>query len=403
MKRLAIVVHRCHDSVAAGSEALAWQYARLLQGPFEVEVLTTTALDYVRWDNVLPEGLELHQGIKVRRFAVTIGRSGYWHELHQRLRDDHRLFCREEGQTLGPHRGRWTVALQEEFIRQQGPYSTRLFDYLETHSGEFVAILFITYVYPTTYFGLLSQLDSRKLLVPTLHDEPAAYLTAFRDMAGCAASLIWLTDAERRLGHRLWGDLPGSVVALPVDTTPVKPERGQSPYLLYCGRIDSQKGCEQLLQSFLAFKTRRPSDLKLVLTGDDHMGLPAHPDIDYRGHVTVEEKARLMAGAELFVMPSAHESFSIATLEAMGQGTPALVNGACPVLVDHVQRSGGGLTYQGDAGFQEALQSLLGSPERRAVMGQAARAYVIERYNSARVRDQLIQAIMPEPAAFRAA
>ena len=38
------------------AEALAWQYASLLKGDYEVDVLTTTAVDAAYWANALPEG-----------------------------------------------------------------------------------------------------------------------------------------------------------------------------------------------------------------------------------------------------------------------------------------------------------------------------------------------------------
>jgi len=349
---------------------------------------------------VLPAGLERRQGVNVRRFPVTIGRSGYWHHLHQRLQEDHRLFAEtgESGRTgtpnlLGPRCGAWTVALQEEFIRHQGPHSEPLLRYLEEHGTDYHAVLFITYVYPTTYFGLDCVPPERCLLVPTLHDEPAAYLQAFRSMAHGVRSVLWLTEAEQRLGTRLWGPLPGRVVAMPVHTAPVAPARESTPYLLYCGRIDEEKGCGQLIQSFLAFKEAHPSDLRLVLTGDDQLGVPRHAAIDYRGFVSAEQMYALMAGATVFVMPSRRESFSVATLEAMAQGTPVLANGACEVLADHVRDSGAGRTYRDHPGFRARLEELLADPARLREMGLKGRAYVVANYTMEGVRDRLLQAI----------
>jgi glycosyltransferase involved in cell wall biosynthesis len=393
MKRIAIVVHRCHESIAAGSEALAWQYARLLNSTYAVDVLTTTAVDYVSWANVLPAGLERRQGITVRRFPVTVGRSGYWHGLHQRLREDYNVFARPEGRLLGPQCGAWTVALQEEFIRHQGPHSEPLLRYLESHGSEYHTVLFITYVYPTTYFGLGCVSPEQSLLVPTLHDEPAAHLEAYRSMAQGVRSVLWLTEAEQRLGTRLWGPLPGRVVAMPVHTEPVAPAREPTPYLLYCGRIDEEKGCGQLIQSFLAFKESHPSDLRLVLTGDDQLGVSKHPALDCRGFVSAEEMYALMAGATLFVMPSRLESFSLATLEALAQGTPVLVNGACEILTDHVQHSGAGRTYRDHAGFRARLEELLAEPARLKELGAKGREYVLAHYTDSGVRQRLVEAI----------
>src|SRR5205085_193418 len=199
----------------------------------------------------------------------------------------------------------------------------------------------------------------RCLLVPTLHDEPAAYLQVYQMMAQGVRGILWLTEAEQRLGTRLWGNLPGCVTAMPVATEPAEPAREPSPYLLYCGRIDEEEGCGQLIHSFLAFKERQPSDLRLVLTGDDQLGVPPQPAVEYRGFVSAAEKSALMAGATLFVMPSRLESFSLATLEALAQGTPVLVNGACEILADHVRASGAGRTYRDHPGFCARLEEML--------------------------------------------
>ena len=73
MSRIGIVVQRCHESVVGGAEALAWQYASLLKDDYEVDVLTTTAVDAAYWANALPEGVEMRDGITIRRFHVDIG------------------------------------------------------------------------------------------------------------------------------------------------------------------------------------------------------------------------------------------------------------------------------------------------------------------------------------------
>jgi hypothetical protein len=85
MSRVAIVVQRYHESVVGGSESLAWHYATLLRDAYEVDLLTTTAVDISDWANVLPEGSTAKDGVNIIRFPVTIGRSAYWGQLHRRL------------------------------------------------------------------------------------------------------------------------------------------------------------------------------------------------------------------------------------------------------------------------------------------------------------------------------
>jgi glycosyltransferase involved in cell wall biosynthesis len=388
-ERIAIVIQRFHETIVGGSEALASQYAHLLKDNFQVDILTTTALDYVTWPNDLPEGDEMFNGICVRRFRVSIGRSDYWHRLNQRLQQ---MFF-NEGSANDYFHAPWSLALQEEYIRHQGPYSQNLFDFLKHSWQDYSAIIFTTYLYPTTYFGIKQVPPSRSILIPTLHNEPNAYFSVYRYQYQSVSTCLWLTNAERQLGESVWGRLPGEVTAMHVNVEPYEPYKSDYPYLLYSGRIESSKGCETLFQFFLKFKQDYTSNLRLVLTGKRISEIPNHSDIDFRGYVSAEEKFQLMAGACLFVMPSPYESFSIVTLEAMAQKTPVLVNAGCEVLVEHVNRSGGGRLYNNYEEFARNLRELITNPQKRLTLGQQGRDYVVQNFSEQGVRDRLLQVI----------
>ncbi|HEV2705656.1 MAG TPA: glycosyltransferase [Pyrinomonadaceae bacterium] len=393
-RRVAIVVQRCHPHIVGGSEALAWQWATLLRETYETEVLTTRALDYSTWANVLPAGVEEREGVRVRRFDVTTGRSHYWGRLYARLLKDFQAQGGGGAHKLGrPRFLPWSAALQEEFIRQQGPYSAPMLDYLRTHQDEYRAIIFVTYLYPTAYFGLRETHAHTALFAPTLHDEPPAYLAAYRHAARRASELLWLTDAERRLGEGLWGELPGRVVSMAVETRPRVPVEEAAPYVLYCGRIDPNKGCARLFEHFARFKDEHPSDLRLVLIGEQSLPIPARPDVEYRGFATHEEKFALMAGALLFVMPSDNESFSIVTMEAMAQSTPVLSSGGSEVLVDHVLHSGAGRVYRDYETFAASLTELLADRDAWRERGARGRVYTVARYSAEHVRARLVAAV----------
>jgi len=393
MKRIAIVVQRCHESIVGGSEALAWQYAKVLSHDFQVDIVTTTALEYKTWANVLSPGVETEQGVNIHRFPVTIGRTDYWHKLHERLLRDFQYLAPRQAHSENERRIPWSIALQEEFIRRQGPYSEPLISFLRERCNEYQSIILVTYLYPTTYFSLAQVPASRTLLVPTLHDEPPAYLSAYKYMAHRVRSLIWLTNAEKLLGKRLWGELPGRVVSMSVETKPHSPYQSKYPYLLYCGRIDSSKGCNELMNLFIQFKKDYPSNLRLILTGKAEVEILPHPDIDFRGFVSPEEKFEFMAGASIFVMPSPYESFSIVTLEAMAQRTPVLVNGSCQVLVEHVALSQGGMIYQDYESFSKAIQKLMNNQNQLAEMSELARKYVVANYTCDSIKQRLIEEI----------
>jgi glycosyltransferase involved in cell wall biosynthesis len=173
-----------------------------------------------------------------------------------------------------------------------------------------------------------------------------------------------------------------------------------APYLLYCGRVDPNKGCRELFEYFMAFKQKHPGKLRLIITGIDDMRVPEHEDIEFRGFVSAEEKFRLMAGAMLFVMPSPNESFSIVTLEAMAQNTPVLANSASTVLADHIKDSGAGYVYSDYESFAHALHQLSLNKEMLTTLGNKGREYVLSRYQTERIRQSLIDAVESCTAKF---
>src|SRR5260370_13872229 len=157
MSKVAIVVQRCQESIVGGSESLAWQYATLLKDEYEVEVLSTTAMETAYWSNVLPAGTEVREGIGIHRFHVDIGYSQYRSELFGRMMQDFERFG--VGKHRAPNGGTkhlpWSISLQEEMVKHIGPYSSSLITFLRAHWSDYRAIIVVTYVYPTAYFSLL--------------------------------------------------------------------------------------------------------------------------------------------------------------------------------------------------------------------------------------------------------
>ncbi len=394
--RIAIVVPRCHERLVGGAEALAWQYAQLLSAKYAVEVLTSTAFDYMRWDNDLKAGVEQRDGITIRRFHVARGRTPYFHSLHKNMLD---AFPRSKGNAPA-QRYCWPEALEEEFIRAQGPNCPELSEFLAAHGDDYAAVFFLPYLYPPTLDGIRAMRHRRWALIPALHDEPPAYLKTFARMARSAPRVLWNAEAERRLGARIWNVADGNVVAMTVATALVAPAVEQKPYLLYCGRIDVSKGCAQLLEGFEVFKSAHPrSDLQLILTGNDVLGVGNRRDVQYLGFVEEQRKFELMAGAVAFVQPSPYESLSIVLLEAMAQRTPVIVNGQCEVLVDHVNDSGSGVIYRNQGEFVAAIESMLSlKPKKRELLGDKARDYVLRNYS----REQIAARLAAEVEALAA-
>lgn len=410
--KIAIVVQRYHEDVTGGAETAARYYANLLKSDFTVNVLTTTATDFTTWENALPGGHTIENGIHVDRFPVNSGRGESWDNLLEHLirfwKGRRSIF---PDASIRERLIDWPLALQEEWIRQQGPHSRDLIRFLAEHSHEYHKIIFFTYLYSPTYFGSYETKKKQSILVSTLHDEIPAYLSAFGFMADRFSLHLWNTEQEKEFSEQLWGKRNGSVIGYGISV----PEESdlislrslssagriqeitrtkQNEFLLYSGRIDVGKGCADMIQRFIRWKSAMDEtdvNWKLVLTGKLHMDLPQRDDIVYAGFVSEEDKQLLMANARVFILPSPMESLSIALLEAMSFGTPALVNGESPVLQNHAVKSEGALFYRNEEEFIRSLNQLIDDTGFHDSLAANARKYVQSHYDPDRMKSRLLE------------
>jgi glycosyltransferase involved in cell wall biosynthesis len=149
--------------------------------------------------------------------------------------------------------------------------------------------------------------------------------------------------------------------------------------VLYGGRIDPGKGCEELIQYFTEY-VKDGGDATLVLMGAKLMVLPEEPFIRFAGRLSDRERLQALEAATVVVCPSPYESLSLLALEALSVGTPVLANARCAVLVEHCVRSNGGLFYADRDEFVESLKLLVGDDRLRAALGRNGVEYVRENY-----------------------
>ncbi|OFW50223.1 MAG: hypothetical protein A3G77_09640 [Acidobacteria bacterium RIFCSPLOWO2_12_FULL_68_19] len=370
--KLAFVVQRYGASVAGGSEAHCRGLAERLSPRHEITVLTTCASDYVTWANEFPPGRSVENGVAVLRFPVTRQRRM---SVFADLSDE--VF---EG---GSPRER-----QEEWFRENGPDTPALLEHLRANGREFDLVVFWTYRYFQSYFGLPLVAD-RAVLVPTAEEDAAINLDVLPDFFDKPAGFVFLTPEEERLvSDRTYRAPRLSIVAgigvapVPDDPIPRSPlETLGIPdrYLLYLGRVDRNKGCDALLDNFQHYAATRP-EVTLVLAGPAKMRIPDHPQIRALGYVADAVREALLAHARALVVPSWYESLSIVLLEAWNHAVPALVNGRCKVLAGQVTRANGGLYYMFPAEFDEAAEYLLNHAAGRDALGRQGLAYVEREY-----------------------
>ncbi|NTV64350.1 MAG: glycosyltransferase family 4 protein [Oscillochloris sp.] len=255
-----------------------------------------------------------------------------------------------------------------------------------------VRFVFLPYPFPTTFWGM-RLVPERSYLLACLHDEPYARYHTYRHMFRCARGMIANSYPEAALARALY-DLPEARICVAGEGISLTPcgdgarfrQRhglGDTPLLLYAGRRDATKNVPLLLAYTREYWARRGGPLRLALMGTRDLDLatagytPGLADMVLDlGFQNEQEKVDAYAAADVFMMPSLYESFSIVLMEAWLQGTPALVHADCAVTADHARRSGGGLVFGSFGEFAAALDILLSRPDLRRTLGARGRAYV---------------------------
>jgi glycosyltransferase involved in cell wall biosynthesis len=175
--------------------------------------------------------------------------------------------------------------------------------------------------------------------------------------------------------------VPGRIVAVSSSDSPIK-------------------GVKVLLEAVAKLRTGR--DVELVVVGKPNPDGPVSravrdlalgDAVRFVSGLTDEGIATLLASAEIAVVPSLYEGFSIPAVEAMACATPLIASraGALPEVVgtDGVSAV---LVEPGDpAELADALGALFDDEERRAAIGVAGRARVESSYTWRRVAEAMVE------------
>ena len=402
--KLGFIIQRYGTEILGGSEYHCRLIAERLATRHQVEVLTTCARDYITWNNEYPESPDRIRGVTVRRFASV------------RTRDIESFNRYSDWIFANPH----TREDEMEWLKQQGPWCPALLEYLSRNQASYDALIFFTYLYAPTVLGLQIA-PARSILVPTAHDEPAIHLSIYQQVFSLPAAIAYNTEVERTFLtthfpiRAVAEETVGCGVDLPqhqayprqaeaeapkaaegADEGEAEAPRARShltmrgatfrrrhrlhgPFVLYGGRIEKGKGCEELIEYFSTY-VREGGDASLALMGVKLMPLPEEPFINFAGLLSERERFQALEAATVVVVPSPYESLSLLALEAFAVGTPILANARSDVLVNHCLRSNAGLFYADRHEFTECLQLLVADERLRAAMGQNGRDYIRKHY-----------------------
>ena len=371
--KIAVVVQRYGHAVNGGAELHARYIAEHLARHAQVEVLTTCATDYVTWRNELQPGVESMNGVAVRRFRVKHERD----PLVFGKRSD-RVF--EQRHSLGD---------ELDWLDAEGPTSPGLVDYIAKHAADYDYCLFFSYRYYHAYYGARAA-GRRAILVPTAERDETIGLSIFQPLFRSVRAIMYNSPEERAMIHAVAGNesVPGVVVGVGSDV-PNNPQAARfrqrynvrGPFAVYVGRIDQNKGCNELFTFFQAYLKDPAGKLSLILIGNTLLPIPEHKRIRHLGFLNDADKFDAMAAADVLIMPSYYESLSMVALEAWALGRPVLANGRCDVLKGQCLRSNAGLFYETLGEFIGTLEAIEQHRWLAGSLGRNGRQYFRDHYD----------------------
>ncbi|HEX9876074.1 MAG TPA: glycosyltransferase family 4 protein [Gammaproteobacteria bacterium] len=169
---------------------------------------------------------------------------------------------------------------------------------------------------------------------------------------------------------------------------PIRREPRSTVSAICVARLIKRKGAEDAMR---AMKLMKNQSLRLDLVGlgpreskmralADELGIADR--VVFRGHLKGEDLARAYQEADIFLLPSLSESFSMALLEGMASGLPVVATkvGGIPELVE--DGANGFLVPCGDPErLAAALDRLVESRELRARLGSNNRHKIEQAYD----------------------
>ena len=173
----------------------------------------------------------------------------------------------------------------------------------------------------------------------------------------------------------------------------------QKRVILFLGRIHHGKGLDILAQA-LSKIIKSDDNIFLLIVGPDEGGYKVKAEsifkkenilnkVLFTGMLTGKEKLAVLSRADLFVLPSYSEGFSVTVLEAMACKLPVIITNRCNF--PEVARVKAGRIVEPDVGqLSKAIFELINNPELCQKMGENGERLIIEKYTWDKIANQMI-------------
>lgn len=190
---------------------------------------------------------------------------------------------------------------------------------------------------------------------------------------------------------------------------PVECSADQMPVLLCISWMEKnniERKCIREVVSALDILYAQGVEAKLLLVGrpgpgyaefqEFVSGMACAKNIEFKGHVTEEEKINLLRTSTVYVSPTLYEGFGVAIAESLATGCPVITskNGAVPEVVG---RCAVFVDPTSPQSIAQAIQYLLENPAIRLRLANLGRRRVVSRYSYRKHSERLAAAVLSLP------
>lgn len=374
--RIGFVTPWFGENIPGGAEMeLRGIASHLSEAGENVEILTTCVKEFLSdWNtDYYKQGEYKFNNIIIRRFKVRKRDVKAFDKVNYKLMNNMVISFEEEKIYI------------EEMIN-----SPELYEYIRNHCDEYDVLVFIPYMFGTTYYGV-QICPEKSVLIPCFHDESYIYLNIFKKAFENIKGMIFHARPEQELANRVFnlksvsqGLLGGGVDSLYQGSADnfIEKYHINYPFILYAGRKDKGKNVDELIAYFTQYKQRNDTKLKLILIGGGKIQIAKSmkDEIIDLGFLPIQDKYDAYAAAEVLCQPSKNESFSLVIMESWLANRPVMVHEECAVTKNFAIESNGGLYFKDFFEFEGCLNFLLKNKEIADQMGDNGRRYVLDNF-----------------------
>ena len=345
--------------------------------------------------------------ITVPRLDLPGGVSNYYRTLRKHL-DDHKVYF-QVGAVAGES-GRWTTIkrLMSDYRRFHRELGRASFDLVHINPS-----MNLYSIVRDGLFLLIARAHGCPVLVFYHGWNPSAEATIrgrfrriFRFVYGKARANVVLANEFREVLKALGAREPFFVETMIVDDAVFDKIEAKKPAenvpgsyeVLYLGRLDTDKGLPEAIQTFECLKAVWPA-ASLIIAGDgpergsaeSEVRCRALRDVTFLGHVDGAARDRAYREADVYLFTSLAEGMPNSVLEAMAFGLP-VVTRAVGGIRDFFEN--GRMGYSTDspdpAVYAQLLKDLAENPALRVEIGRFNRDFARRRFSASVVSGRLL-------------